>query len=95
MSSANYTGIPDSPCNPVELAKLIGCNAETVRLHIEAGDLEAINIGRPGSTRPTWRITPEAVVKMYERLGARKSTKKTERRRSRNWEAELDELLAD
>lgn len=74
---------------------MLGCNAETVRIYINAGYLDAIDISRPGSCRPSWRITPEAVAKFYERRGARKTVAKTERRRSRNWEVELAELLAE
>jgi hypothetical protein len=95
MSNADFTGIPDAPCTPVELSKLLGCNAETVRIYIAAGYLDAVDVSRPGSSRPSWRITPEAVVKFFERRSARKSVQKTDRRRPRSWKKELDELLAE
>lgn len=50
----------DSPKTPPELAKLCSVKADTVRAWIEAGLLEAVNFADPKSTRPRWRIMPEA-----------------------------------
>lgn len=94
MSIPTFTGLPDHPCTTVELAQLLSCNPETIRLLIAAGILDAVDVARPGSTRPSWRIIPEAVAEMYKRRGANKTSERVDRR-PREWESELEELLSE
>jgi hypothetical protein len=42
----------------------LSVSAAQVRKYIAAGELEAIDISSPGSTRPTYRINPESVDRM-------------------------------
>ena len=50
----------ESPLSPPALAAKIGIKADTVRAWIDAGLLEAINVADPASTRPRWRVMPDA-----------------------------------
>lgn len=92
---ATHSGIPDRPCTPPELAELWGCNPETVRDHIAAGNLAAVDVSRPDSSRPRYLIMPEAVEQFYQRRSSRKAASRTKRRRQAEWEAELAELLEE
>ena len=87
------SGIPDGPRTPPELAADWGCNPETIRLHIAAGNLAAADVSRPGSTRPRYLIMPEAVEEFFRRRSTRQAAAYSRRRRQTEWEAELNELL--
>lgn len=47
---------------PPQVAKRYGVNPDTVRGWIINGDLRATNIAKAGSTRPQYRIAPEALA---------------------------------
>jgi excisionase family DNA binding protein len=46
-----------------DLCERYGVNEHTVLSWIRAGELRALNVGRrPGSKKPRWRVTPEALT---------------------------------
>ena len=49
-----------------EVAVRLACSAATVRRLCASGSLRALQLGRPGSRRPTWRIPDEAVEEFVE-----------------------------
>jgi len=58
MSSPHYTA--------AALAELYGVKVDTVLAWIHAGELAAVDVSRPGSQRPRWRISADA-VEAFER----------------------------
>jgi transposase len=63
------------------VAERYAVSVGTVITWIAAGALRAVNVSRkPGSKRPSWRITPQAVEE-FERLRTPASTQPKARRR--------------
>lgn len=52
----------DRLITPPQLAKRYGCDPTKIIRAIERGDLAAINLAEPGTVRPRYRITPEAIA---------------------------------
>ena len=48
------------------VAELYSVDDQTVRDWIKAGDLAAVNVGKAGAKRPSYRVTPEA-LEQFER----------------------------
>lgn len=51
MSTTAYT--------PPALARLLGVRADTVVAWIRAGELPAVDVSRPGTQRPRYRVLPD------------------------------------
>lgn len=66
---------------PPQLAARWRCKAETVLALIRAGRLRAFTLSPPGTSRPRWRIAPDAVVEFEARHEARPPVKVTRRRK--------------
>jgi excisionase family DNA binding protein len=65
-----------------EVADRYGVDPHTVLLWIKRGELKAINCGRkPGSKKPRWRITPEALATFELCRTTSPPTPRTRRRR--------------
>jgi excisionase family DNA binding protein len=71
----------DRPATPPEIAKLLKIKPETIRAFIHRGDLKAVDLRSPGSSRPQWRIMPEHLAEFLERKTAREKIQPTRRRR--------------
>jgi len=54
---------------------------------IESGELAAVDLRSPGTTRPLWRVTPQAVEE-FERRRAAVPRVKVERRRRQKQDAD-------
>ena len=67
---------------PPTLAKRWGCTPETVLALIRAGRLTAFTLSPPGSKRPRWRITEEAVL-AFERGEQSQLVPKADKRQRR------------
>lgn len=52
---------------PGEFAAQRGLRHHTVYRWIETGELEAIDLRAPGTSRPAWKISPEAVARFDQR----------------------------
>lgn len=52
---------PTPYLTPPEIAAKYGCKPETVIGWIRSGELRAINLARPGSLKPRFRISYEAL----------------------------------
>lgn len=72
---------PSTCITPPALAKRWASAPETVLALIASGDLEAFDARRPGSSRPRWRITPEAVAEFQRRRSGKSRPKPARRRR--------------
>lgn len=59
---------------PPQVAEKYGVKPETVRSWIASGELEAVNLASPKSTRSRWRVMPDAL----ERFLAGRSNHKPE-----------------
>lgn len=77
------------PATPPEIAKLLSVKPETVRAWIERRELEAVNLAAPGTTRPRWRIMPDALERFLQSRSNRRVNRKTPRRRSRSKKLKL------
>ena len=73
----------EAPATPPEIAKLMGVKSDTVRAWISAGHLEAINLADPGSSRPRWRVMPEALDAFLQSRSSRLTATPESRRRRR------------
>ena len=69
------------PLTPRSFGKLYGIGPSKVIGLIEAGEIEAIDVRGHGSTRPRWRIKPEAVEAFEQRRANRPKQAKAPRRR--------------
>ena len=67
--------------SPADVAARWSCSAEHVLALIHAGRLQAFSLSAPGSKRPRWRVSPEAVATYEARHAARKPTPETRTRR--------------
>jgi hypothetical protein len=56
---------------PKEIATRFSVKPEAVTAWIAAGELVAINVARPGATRPRWRISEEAIEDFERRRSSR------------------------
>lgn len=66
---------------PPVLAARYGCKAETIIAAIRRGDIAAIDLARPGSRRPRYRISPDAIAAFEICRAARTPTRRTRRPR--------------
>lgn len=69
---------------PPKLARRWGCKPETVIGLIRSGELQAIDLARPGSLRPRYRISPEAIADFERRRSASPMPDPVRARRSRS-----------
>lgn len=74
---------PKSRLTPPDVAKRYGVSPDTVRLWIEQGDLEAMNVAKRGATRPRYRIEPDALAKFDKRRVAKSAPTPGKRRRKK------------
>lgn len=72
---------PGKCFTPPALAKHWGSTPETILALIASGDLEAFDARRPGSSRPRWRIEPDAVEDFKRRRSTKPASKPVRRRR--------------
>lgn len=49
------------------VVKRLDSDRRVVYALIASGDLEAVNIGRPGARRPTWRIPEASLLALLQR----------------------------
>lgn len=67
-----------------DVCERYGVSEHTVLGWIAGGELRALNVGRkPGSKKPRWRITPEA-LETFEALRTATPTVRATRRRTRH-----------
>ncbi len=69
-----------------QVATRYGTNTDTVRSWVKAKLLDAIDVSRPGSKRPKYRFSPNALEQFEKRRTAEtdeESSPKPKRRRSR------------
>ena len=67
-----------------DVCERYGVGEHTVLGWIKSGELRAVNVGRtPGSKKPRWRITPEALAQfeLSRESGAPPATTKEKRRK--------------
>lgn len=55
-----------------DVAEFMGLDQQTIMRYIRNGLLEAVDLNKPGSKRPCYRLTAQAVQDYYDRLKARK-----------------------
>ena len=67
--------------SPPELAKLYRVKPDKILALIRAGELRAVDLRSPDSTRPRWRIPADAIVEFENRRSATPPPKPTRRRR--------------
>ena len=77
---------------PVEIAEARGIDIHGVLALIAAGELAAVNWARPGSRRPRWRISAEALA-AFERRRTAQAPAPRERRRRQKSEAGVIQFL--
>ena len=75
--------------NTIEAAKLLGCSADTVRRHIDAGRLRAYHVGA-GTKRRRLAVTVEEIerfqrAQMVEAGAVRVHPIPAQRRQKRRW----------
>jgi hypothetical protein len=68
---------------PAEVAMLWRCTAEHVLDVIRDGRLRAFSLSKPGSKRPRWLITDEAIAEYESQHQARPAVKPVRRQRKR------------
>ena len=56
--------------SPREIAERYAVAPEKVLLWIDVGELAAVNVASPGSSRPRWRVTAEALEAFERRRAA-------------------------
>lgn len=66
---------------PPEYAARVRAKPETIIAAIKRGELEAIDLARPGARRPRYRISPEAIQAFERRRLAGPAPKTTRRKR--------------
>ena len=76
----NTTAAPSGYSTPPELAKRWRIKSERVLAMIRRGELRAFDVSEPGSSRPRFRISPDAVIE-YENRHAPTAPSKPSRRR--------------
>lgn len=69
---------------PPKVAERWSCKPETVRALLETGQLRGFKISPPGTKRPRWRVTLDAVIE-YE-AGSQPTTPSSPPRRKRRRE---------
>lgn len=47
---------------PPQVARRFGCKPETVLAWIRSGEIAALNLAQPGTLRPRYRISPQALA---------------------------------
>ncbi|MBT6155799.1 MAG: hypothetical protein HOK71_12090 [Planctomycetaceae bacterium] len=77
---------PDQHDTPTTVSERWKCKVDTVLAHIHAGKLEAIDVSRPGSKRPRWRIPVSAIYEfeMRNSATANRDERLAQRRRRRD-----------
>jgi hypothetical protein len=65
---------------PRELAERYRTDVHCILAAIKSGELRALNLAHPGSRRPRWRISPEA-LEAFEAARTSRPPVKAERRR--------------
>lgn len=55
--------------SPPKIAKRFGVKADTVRSWIHSGELRAINVAPSGSTKPSFRVSDEAIAEFQLKRG--------------------------
>ena len=67
---------------PPKLAKEWACKPEKIITFINSGELRAFDVSlNPGTGRPRWRITPEAIAEFEVRRSAVKPAAKRRRKK--------------
>jgi hypothetical protein len=66
---------------PKELAERWRTSAESIIALIRAGRLRAFTLSPPGSPKPRWKISPDAIAEYEARHAARPPAKAPARRR--------------
>lgn len=64
-----------------QVAERWGVAVQQVLAHVHTATLEAVNVGRKDSTRPTWRIPLEAVEKFELQNSTAPDASKTRRKK--------------
>jgi hypothetical protein len=67
--------------SPAEVAEARGIDVHIVLAAIRAGELDATNWARPGSRRPRWRISPQALQQFEQRRAAKAPPPRQRRQR--------------
>ncbi len=68
---------------PGEFARRYGIGPHKTLALIAAGILKAIDCRAPGSSRPLWRITPQAIEEFERNRAATPPAPKTQRRKAK------------
>ena len=73
--------LPDaSPLTPRQVADFFQVKTDTVLSWIHSGDLPAFDVSRPGSRKPRWRITLDA-LEAFQARRMKQPPPKVQRRR--------------
>ena len=70
-----------SALTPGQVADHWNCAIETVLRLIRSGRLRAFSLSPPGSKRPRWRVSPDALVEFENRNAVVPRSKATKRQR--------------
>ena len=70
--------------NPASIAKRYGCKNDTVISWIKSGELRAIDVSSPESTRPRYRIDPDDLAAFENRRSVQARPKIQRRRRRKD-----------
>jgi hypothetical protein len=82
---ARRSEVPSDPrLTPPQVAKRYGVNPDTVRSWIASNELRAVNVAAPGSTRPRYRVEPEALAEFDLRRQTREKAPRQRRRRAKH-----------
>ena len=66
---------------PPQLARHYTVSPDKVLSWIDAGELRAVDVRSPGSARPRWRISPDAIAEFEARRAATPPPKSRPRRK--------------
>lgn len=75
---------PPSMLTPPEIGRRLGQKADTVRDVIRSGELSAVDLARPGSKRPRYRVTEAALAEFLAGRTVQPPPVKPRRRRRRD-----------
>ncbi len=67
--------------SPLDVAKTLGVSSFKVRLWIEAGELDALNVATSRTSRPRWRIAQDAFDRFLTGRAATPNPAREPRRR--------------
>jgi excisionase family DNA binding protein len=69
---------------PKQVAEILQTSADRITDLIAAGELQAINIGRKGAKRATWRISAESLAAFLAKRSTSPAAPKVQRRKRKS-----------